>query len=838
MARLARFTNNATSRLAGSLSASGLTLTVTPGDGAKFPTLSGGQYFMATLIKASGTKEIVKVTARATDTLTIVRAAEAVAGVQTAFSFSAGDKIELRLTAGGLSNELDRLDLAALTRAVTKTGNYTVLEGDISTLIRVDTSGGARTITLPQISTLTDAFEIVVTKITADTNLVNVTPSGGDTINGSSAYSLSSAFQSAWVIADRTTNTWTAINSGSGGAAPVIDAFTGSGSAGPFTLSGDPVSKNNTAVYVGGVYQQKSTYTLAGTALTLGGAAAAGVPVEVAWLRPVALGSTTDDLVVTAPAPGGLWTTVRGFIAWMYARYAELIGTYGSSLIGFLQAGTGAVVRNVQDKLRDEVHARDFGVKADGFTDDSAAMAAAHAAATAAGVPLVLAPGVSLVGTSSFSIDLSQTEWVNPGGAALQWTGAPTNGYAVRLVGLSDYGTTWKASRVMRMPALLGGTQASPYAGDALRIGDGTTYTHQIDAHCVIQGFTNSVSYQNNAWRITLRGRFMWGNIATPASPVNFGECMAFQDAFIADGPTVTLNDGDWHFRGGSLDNASLVVNGSTQVVWEAPHIENPGSSTNAPLMIDVAGTEALCRLNDAHLVLNNPGGAGITDAPFRVSSSNSTAGLEIDGIQYSQQSFFAITNSDDYMTIVRSGGGRCVVRDVSPRAFSNFLFMLPAGAGGNKLTNGGFESASLSPWVATGAGSAALDSTQKITGKRVTSNKSAKLTVAAATNYVQIAYTASCTAQQLASLQVWAKGDGIAGHDGQVKLDFLDYQGNSIAGSFASSAVASSSSTWTLYRLAAFAPPGAHLIYITFNCSRSSADGSVWYDEAVMNLS
>ena len=381
MSRLARFSNNATSRLAANLSAVGLTATVTPGDGSKFPSLSAGQYFMATLIKSDGTKEIVKVTSRSTDTLTIVRAAEAVAGVQAASAFSAGDKVELRLTAGGLSNELDRLDLAALTRATTKSANYAVLEADISTLIRVDTSGGARTITLPLISSLTDAFEIVVTKITADVNLVNVTPSGSDTINGGAGYSLSSAFQSAWVIADRSTNTWTAINSGTGGTAPVVDAFVGAGAAGPFTLSGDPVSKNNTAVYVGGVYQQKSTYTLAGTALTLGGTVAVGVPVEVAWSRPVALGGTSDDLVVTAPAPGSLWTTVRGFIAWMYARYTEITGQFGSSLVGFIQLGAGAVAGNVQAELRRVFTPIQFGAVGDATTDDTASLIAMFNAA-------------------------------------------------------------------------------------------------------------------------------------------------------------------------------------------------------------------------------------------------------------------------------------------------------------------------------------------------------------------------------------------------------------------------------------------------------------------------
>lgn len=402
MSRLARFTNNATSRLAANLSAGGLTLTVTPGDGAKFPSLTGGQYFTATLVKADGTKEVVKVTARATDTFTITRAYESVGGVQAAFAFLAGDKIELRMTAGALGDEMDRLDRAAYTRAATKSANYSVLETDISTLIRVDTSGGSRTITLPAVSSLTDSFEIVVTKITADTNLVNVTVTVGDTINGGSTYSLSSAFQSAWVIADRATNTWTAINSGTGGSAPVVDSFTGSGTSGPFTLSGDPVSKNNTAVFIGGVYQQKSTYTLSAGAITAGGTVAAGVPVEVVWSRPVALGSTTDDLIVTAPAPGGLWTTVRGFIAWMYARYAELVGQFGSSLIGFVRSEPSAVARSVNSKLSDFVSVKDFGVVGDGVTDDAAALNAAGAL----GIPLFIpytSTGYKIGSTVTFS---------------------------------------------------------------------------------------------------------------------------------------------------------------------------------------------------------------------------------------------------------------------------------------------------------------------------------------------------------------------------------------------------------------------------------------------------
>ena len=53
---------------------------------------------------------------------------------------------------------------------------------------------------------------------------------------------------------------------------------------------------------------------------------------------------------------------------------AALANSTGSSLIGFIQAGSGAVARTVQSKLRDAISVTDFGAVGDGVTDDTTAI--------------------------------------------------------------------------------------------------------------------------------------------------------------------------------------------------------------------------------------------------------------------------------------------------------------------------------------------------------------------------------------------------------------------------------------------------------------------------------
>lgn len=96
------FTNNAVSSLASGVNATDNTLVLVAGDGAKFPAITGGDFFLLTLTQGVGLEsswEIVKCTARSGDSLTVVRAQEGTAGQV----WAAGSKVDLRVTAGTLA---------------------------------------------------------------------------------------------------------------------------------------------------------------------------------------------------------------------------------------------------------------------------------------------------------------------------------------------------------------------------------------------------------------------------------------------------------------------------------------------------------------------------------------------------------------------------------------------------------------------------------------------------------------------------------------------------------------------------------------------------------------
>jgi hypothetical protein len=98
------FANNATGYLNSSITNVATSIVLQAGQGATFPSPTAGNYFYATLYDGVSAIEIVKVTARSTDTLTVTRAQEGTTGQ----AFASGSKFEVRVTAAGLNNLLQK----------------------------------------------------------------------------------------------------------------------------------------------------------------------------------------------------------------------------------------------------------------------------------------------------------------------------------------------------------------------------------------------------------------------------------------------------------------------------------------------------------------------------------------------------------------------------------------------------------------------------------------------------------------------------------------------------------------------------------------------------------
>jgi hypothetical protein len=133
------------------------------------------------------------------------------------------------------------------------------------------------------------------------------------------------------------------------------------------------------------------------------------------------------------------------------AAYSEdLAASGGSSAIGFLQAGTGAVARTVQAKMRDVVNAADFGAVADDSTDNTALI---QAALTAHKNVIINGAGTYRI-TDALVLQTGQTVTLSPGTTIRQMTtnkqafiATTKNNVVINLNGGTVYGAGgWSAA--------------------------------------------------------------------------------------------------------------------------------------------------------------------------------------------------------------------------------------------------------------------------------------------------------------------------------------------------------------------------------------------------------
>lgn len=154
--------------------------------------------------------------------------------------------------------------------------------------------------------------------------------------------------------------------------------------------NGDPLTTARLYTYSNGTTTQKNAFTSATLATpctyTSDGGGGLYIAMNSRGEAQLWLGSGSYTMVMKTSAGATIWSADD-----QTAESPNLALSSGSSLVGFLQAGTGAVARTAQAKMRDFYSVTDFGAVGDGSTDDTTVIQQALTAAAANFLPLFFA---------------------------------------------------------------------------------------------------------------------------------------------------------------------------------------------------------------------------------------------------------------------------------------------------------------------------------------------------------------------------------------------------------------------------------------------------------------
>lgn len=215
------FTNNASTTLASGIAAGATSITVATGQGALFPTISGSNFFYATLANASNVLEIVKVTGRTGDVMTVTRGQDGT----TATAYNIGDKFELRPTAAALAWKVDQDYTGSLTGNLTFSGtatfNSTVSGTGLSTYLASPPAIGGTAAAAGSFTTLSASTSLTTPIVTVNGATV---PANGVYLPSANTLGFSSNTTARGTV--NSTGNWV-INAPSSGVALTVNGVSG-----------------------------------------------------------------------------------------------------------------------------------------------------------------------------------------------------------------------------------------------------------------------------------------------------------------------------------------------------------------------------------------------------------------------------------------------------------------------------------------------------------------------------------------------------------------------------------------------------------------------------------
>lgn len=455
------------------------------------------------------------------------------------------------------------------------------------------------------------------------------------------------------------------------------------------SLTGLPLSGGLLYTYAAGTLVPLATYTDAG-----GGSSNLNpVVLDSAGRADVFLGTASYRMILKSALGITIWDE-DNIPPFVFAQVSSLAAASGSSTIGFIASGTGAVARTVQAKLRDGVHMRDFGAVCDGVTNDIVALQAAHDAIAAAGGGKLLVSQAKL--NDTFNRDGNKVAIEGDGGI---WdvSSLGAGKFAVNEI-QSEPDVNARPRKNMAHPVrgvlLLGPTGATTVYGINITDTVGNAIPGITWEKCGVAGFVEDIHFGAGSFFTVFRdcdfgndaaGRRSQRNWNNPAS-TNSGERNVFDNCRFAittienfnqsngNADTVLLN---CSFNTNSLRNGTL-SGGSLKII--NPHIEWTG---NADVRIElIAGGNPQLVIDNATIV---PGAGQNTFGFLKVDPAILTTCATITNPM--------VASSSPITVPWEASGGRVLVTNDQRYASTGYTY-LPA-VSQNQLAYGTFESAS-----------------------------------------------------------------------------------------------------------------------------------------------